>query len=72
VSLLPIVDRAQPDPLGPEEARLVVNMFAIAERSRNTTSARQALRQAAERYADYYSILDKIYRDARQRAAGGE
>jgi hypothetical protein len=64
--------RAQPHPLGADEAGLVAEMFAIAERSKQATSARQALQEAAERYGDYYSVLDKIYRDARQRVLGGE
>lgn len=62
-----LLARAQPDPLSPEEARLVAEMFAIAEQSKEPTMARQALQESADCYADYYAVLDKIYRDARQR-----
>jgi len=67
-----LLTRAQPDPLLPEEARLVIEMFAIAERSKVPTLARQALQEAADRYAGYYAGLDKIYRDARQRTEGAK
>jgi len=62
-----LLARAQPNPLSREEARLVAEMFAIAERTKEPSMARQALQEAAECYADYYAVLDKIYRDARQR-----
>jgi hypothetical protein len=60
-----LLSRAQPEPLSADEAALVSDMFAIAERSKEPGSARSALREAAERYGDYYVVLDKIYRDAR-------
>jgi hypothetical protein len=59
--------RAQPQPLAADEAELVGDMFAIAERSKEPAMARPAMQAAAERYGDYYIVLDKIYRDARQR-----
>jgi hypothetical protein len=68
LSLSELLSRAQPDPLSADEAALVTDMFAIAERSKEPGLARSALRAAAERYGDYYAVLDKIYRDARARS----
>jgi hypothetical protein len=62
-----ILSRAQPDPLAADEARLVSEMFAIAERSSVRGQSRWALEEAADRYGEYYVVLDKIFRDARRR-----
>jgi len=58
-----LLSRAQPEPLAPAEATLVADMFAIAGRSKDPSRARQALREAADCYGDYYVVLDKIYCD---------
>lgn len=64
-----ILNRMTPDLIDQREAKVIRQVFAAAAGRPTGAEARERLRQAAEVYADYYLILERMLADARQTMA---